>query len=196
MRARDRPRIHSAGSRRCSSSAPATPNIRKAGWPLAEAALAAELWGAARRELDAVLGISPTARACRLRARLEEAEHGDGAAARAWLARAAEAAPDAAWVCDGCGAAWAEWQPVCPRCEAVDELVWRHPERVVSLAPQEHESGAIAPPRPARAALPPRPLGQCRFRLSHPALTRGGGRTYPLARLSRRCSSVGRATHS
>ncbi len=110
---------------------------------LAEAALAARLWGEARRYLDAALEGADTARACRLRARLEEAEHGDGRAAGEWLSRAAVAAPDPAWVCDQCGAVSADWRPLCRRCDAFDGLVWRAPERAVTLMP---------PPAPMLAA--------------------------------------------
>ena len=119
---------------------------------LAEAALAARLWGEARRSLEALgaaNGAAHSARACRLWAALEEAERGDGAAARAWLARAA-GAPDPAWVCDHCGAAYAAWAPLCGRCGAYDSMVWKSP---LHAAPAElgATEAASAPP----AALPP-----------------------------------------
>ena len=119
---------------------------------LAEAALAARLWGEARRYLDAVLEGGDTARACRLRARLEEAEHGDGRAAREWLARAAVAAPDPAWVCEQCGAVSAEWSPLCRRCDAFDGLVWRAPERAATPAPLP--ALALAAPTGGLAPVP------------------------------------------
>ena len=119
---------------------------------LAEAALAARLWGEARRSLEALgaaNGAAHSARACRLWAALEEAERGDGAAARAWLARAAGAL-DPAWVCDHCGAAYAAWAPLCGRCGAYDAMVWKSP---LHAAPAElgATEAASAPP----AALPP-----------------------------------------
>lgn len=55
---------------------------------LAEAALKAELWGAARSHLTKAGGDRPGPRVCRLMAELEESEHGDLAKAREWLARA------------------------------------------------------------------------------------------------------------
>lgn len=99
----------------------------------ARAALAARLWGEARRHIEratALLGerTPPPQRICRLMAELEEAEHEDHAAARAWLVRAAAApTPDSAYVCRNCGAEAAEWTPLCPRCRSFDSLAWRPP---------------------------------------------------------------------
>ena len=120
---------------------------------LAEAALAARLWGEARRALEDFRsgnGAEPPARACRLWAELEEAEHGDGAAARAWLSRIARAAPNPAWICDHCGAAHTVWAPLCRRCGAYDSMVWKSPPHA---APAEL-AASEAPAAPA-AALPP-----------------------------------------
>jgi HemY protein len=150
---------------------------------LAEAALAARLWGEARRQLaaaggdDAATGNPPAARICRLMAALEEAEHGNGAAARLWLARAGEAPPDPVFVCANCGAEYRDWQPLCARCRAFDSLVWQVPARAVpALAPYSgsaadgsHAVALIAAPIPQRgsgsaASWPP----------SHPPASVGG----------------------
>jgi len=110
---------------------------------VAQAALAAQLWGEARRQLAATVApgeagnessggeARPSARICRLMAALEEAEHGDGTAARSWLARAAEAPADPVWICNSCGAESRDWQPLCPRCRAFDSLTWQIPTRAV-----------------------------------------------------------------
>ncbi|HEY6335978.1 MAG TPA: heme biosynthesis HemY N-terminal domain-containing protein [Alphaproteobacteria bacterium] len=132
---------------------------------LAEAALEARLWGEARRALEALAASAdggPTARACRLWAALEEAEHGDGAASHAWLARATTAAPDPAWTCDRCGAAYAAWMPLCARCGAYDKLLWRSPAHARHLSSADMAPAATAgtatdakvpeAPRPAEAA--------------------------------------------
>lgn len=114
---------------------------------LAIACLDAKLWGEARRHLgDAIKGLhdEPSAGLCRLMARLEEDEHGDQAAVRQWLARAATAAPDPAWVCEGCGAAHGAWQAVCSRCAAFDRLQWRTPERVTPTLVAAAASGGGA----------------------------------------------------
>ena len=92
---------------------------------VAEAALAAELWGTARSHLEAAAESRPTQRVYRLLATLEERDDGDAEAVRFWLLRAAEAAPDAAWRCDTCGAAAAEWSTCCASCGAFDGLAWK-----------------------------------------------------------------------
>ncbi|HLI10270.1 MAG TPA: heme biosynthesis HemY N-terminal domain-containing protein [Alphaproteobacteria bacterium] len=131
------------------------PDDRESRLALAEAALAARLWGEARRALEAVDGPG-TARVCQLWAALEEAEHGDGAAARAWLARAARAPLDPAWICGHCGTAHAEWLSLCHRCGAYDSLAWRSPERVTATPlpppPAPLPAAAVEPPPPAEAA--------------------------------------------
>jgi HemY protein len=119
---------------------------------LAEAALAARLWGEARKALEALrdgADAPRSARVCRLWATLEESEHGDSAKAREWLARAAHAEPDRAWTCARCGAAHGNWEPVCRRCGAYDALEWRNP---VEPAPAILELGAEVAPRAAVAA--------------------------------------------
>jgi HemY protein len=75
------------------------PDHRESHLAMAEAALAANLWGEARKHLDAAGGAAPSARICRLMAEVEEAETEDAAAARRWLRRAGEAEPDPAWLC-------------------------------------------------------------------------------------------------
>ena len=98
---------------------------------LAEAALAAQLWGEARRHLS-MAGASPTSpgpsrRFCLLMARLEDTE-GAGRA-REWLDRAVGAGPDPCYVCAACAAETLEWQSLCPRCRGFDTLAWQLPER-------------------------------------------------------------------
>ena len=94
---------------------------------LGEMALEAELWGAARSHLEAAARERPTQRIYRLLATVEERESGDAEAIRFWLLRAASAPPDAAWLCDKCGAVTAEWSPRCDACGAFDRLEWRVP---------------------------------------------------------------------
>ncbi|HEX2112920.1 MAG TPA: tetratricopeptide repeat protein, partial [Alphaproteobacteria bacterium] len=112
---------------------------------LGVANLDAKLWGEARRLLAAAVEAGqgePSAGLCRLMARLEEEEGVNPAAVRDWLARAAEAPPDPAWVCEACGAAHARWQGNCSRCGSFDKLVWRAPARVQPVLIKEAE-----PPR-------------------------------------------------
>lgn len=118
---------------------------------VAEAALAAELWGEARRHLRlALLGPNPGRRVFRLMAKLEELENEDMTAARQWLARAAEAEAEDAWVCRRCGATATEWHPVCPACGAFDGLAWTSPARPeIGAGPS-----AAAPPAPLSPPTP------------------------------------------
>lgn len=140
---------------------------------VAEAALAAELWGQARAHLGRAADFRPSAHVFRLLATLEEAETKDKDAARRWLVRAASAPPDFAWVCGACGASAARWTPACGKCNAIGSQAWNEPPRVevVGLEAQPQlgrpavliaESSGEAPALPAAAptgaidALPPR----------------------------------------
>ncbi|TDQ83977.1 HemY protein [Dongia mobilis] len=112
---------------------------------LAEADLAADLWGEARRHLDRLAALertafgAPTQATCRGFARLEERERADMTAARAWLDAAAAAPADAAWICRQCGQPGdagpecGQWQFTCRACQAVDSLEWRVPARARSV---------------------------------------------------------------
>ncbi len=100
----------------------------------AAAAIAARLWGAARRHLEVAAELGPTARAFRMLAELEEEERGDSDAAARWLRKAAEAAPDPAWVCERCGAAQQGWSGACESCASFATLVWRQPNRAEAPA--------------------------------------------------------------
>ncbi len=85
----------------------------------------------------------PTVRVCLLMADIEEAAGADGAV-REWLARAARAPRDRAWVADGIISD--RWAPVSPS-GALDAFVWRTPEERLS-APEPS-------PAPPPAADPP-----------------------------------------
>ncbi|MHA1154001.1 MAG: heme biosynthesis protein HemY [Alphaproteobacteria bacterium] len=127
------------------------------------AALEARLWGEARRHLEAAAGPggldgNPRETICRLMAELEESERADLEAARAWLAGAATAPSDPAWVCGTCGASAANWRPRCGNCESFDALAWTAPPHVAAapeiaakIAPpgQEAEPPALAAPKTA-----------------------------------------------
>ena len=142
------------------------PGDRESHIAVAEAALAAKLWGTARNHLERAAGDDAPARVCRMMAELEEAEHGDGGAAREWLLRAASAGPEAAWLCTGCGAAAGEWTPLCTRCEALGTLEWGTPDRLPKAAlgppaaagPPAGVGRAIASDQGAKGATAPAPV--------------------------------------
>jgi HemY protein len=96
---------------------------------IGEAALAAQLWGEARRHLTIAVAEAPppgpSRQLCLLMARLEESEDGDKLAARGWLDRAIAAPADPCYACTACGGERLEWEPLCPSCGALDTLRWR-----------------------------------------------------------------------
>ncbi len=113
---------------------------------IAKSALAAGMWQEAREHLMAAAQLHPSARVCRYMAELNDAENGDMAAAREWLRRASLADPDPAWLCNNCGNAMAEWEPVCGRCESFDTLAWETPPRVTKLD-EEFDTGMNVDPK-------------------------------------------------
>ena len=142
---------------RCERLAAQNPAARESHLALAEAALAARLWGEARRHLERALAADPppfaplpansgaaltllpadndegdglsraTPRLCLMMGRLEEGERGDLARMREWLGRAVHALPDPRYVCARCSGESTEWHSLCPRCGAFDALAWRTP---------------------------------------------------------------------
>lgn len=122
---------------------------------MAEADLDAKLWGEARRNLTLAGGDHPSARVCRLMARIEDEEKHDAGAVRDWLGRAADAPRDPAWTCEACGAIHPRWQAVCSRCQAFDRLAWRAPLRVdAAIAAPAAAAIAVSAPPPAAPTEP------------------------------------------
>jgi HemY protein len=129
---------------------------------VAQTAIAAGLWGPARKALDGVAAAekaAPSARLCRLMARLEEGEHGDLAAARRWLMAATDAPPDPAWVCSHCGATGADWSARCGHCGEFDSLAWKEGARVplalTAIAELRASEARYLPAATAPASPPP-----------------------------------------
>ena len=93
---------------------------------LADAALAADIWGEARRYLtESVAARNATQGVYKLLAKVERRERGDERAAAAWLSRGADAPADPAWLCQTCGGTHDQWQPVCVHCGAFNTLDWQ-----------------------------------------------------------------------
>ncbi len=129
---------------------------------LGRAALEARDLAAARAAVGPLIAPDatnrPTARTCLLMADIESAEGAEGAA-REWLARAARAPRDKAWIADGVISD--RWAPASPS-GALDAFVWRAPEERLSSpppapppAPVPSAPTPLAPPLAAAAALPP-----------------------------------------
>jgi len=110
---------------------------------VAVAALEAQLWGQARTHLQAALDAGRTTRTVyTLMARLAEADMaskrtGEQDPARVWLARAATASADPAWVCGSCGHVDAHWAPHCPKCQTFDAFSWATPPSAPSSTESE-----------------------------------------------------------
>jgi HemY protein len=120
---------------------------------LAEHALAAQQWLTARAALERVLKKDPTASAYRMLAEVEQAE-GDGEKARMCLAKAVDAPPDAAWLCQSTGEVRARWSAFGPDGQ-FDSLHWGKPPKIVPMLGDERAL-VIRPP----AATPePPPAG-------------------------------------
>lgn len=119
---------------------------------LAGTALEARLWGEARKHLKAAGGDAPNARVCRMMAEVEEAEHGDTAAARDWLMKATSADPAPSWVCGECGATAAAWSALCGNCDAFATLSWRTPPHVSVLVGPAAAAEALPAPEVATGA--------------------------------------------
>jgi HemY protein len=94
---------------------------------LAEASLAAQLWGQARRLLEPEGTAQCSVRVLRLLANLEEQEYGDLQAARRWLEEAVTPQTEQAWYCDSCGSIAGDWAASCASCGAFASLSWRAP---------------------------------------------------------------------
>lgn len=105
------------------------PDHRETHLALARAALEAREYGEAREHLVAAEKINPTVSVYRLLADLEETANADAAAARNWILKSTEAAPDATWVCGSCGSQSAKWISHCPTCHSFDSLKWREMQK-------------------------------------------------------------------
>lgn len=100
-----------------------TPDARESRFMLAQAALEAREFEQARRELDALALQTPSIRVCLLMTKLEDAEN-NPAQSRLWLARAARAPRDPAWVAEGVVSRL--WHPVTPSGQ-IGGFVWQKP---------------------------------------------------------------------
>lgn len=105
---------------------------------LARAALDAEDWAEARRQLGAAIASgSADRRVHLLRAELAERDGSDREAARAAYREAGEAPGEPAWRCSRCAAVHKEWAPVCDSCGATLSFDW-------SATPRASRTPAIA----------------------------------------------------
>jgi HemY protein len=124
---------------------------------IAQAATEAKDFGRAREALAPLTDDRPTARVCRMMARIEAAEHGaESGRSREWLARAARAPRDPAWVADGIISE--RWAPVSPVSGRLDAFVWKTPPEILA-GPEDDDAPAPASAEPAApVAIPTTPV--------------------------------------
>jgi HemY protein len=84
----------------------------------------------ARRSLEPFVAQGPSRRVCLMMAEIEEAEHGNSGATRAWLARAVAARRDETWVADGYVSD--HWMPISPVSGRLDAFEWKQPPEDVA----------------------------------------------------------------
>ncbi len=119
----------------------------------ARALLAAREFAEAQQALAPLVAARPTARVCLLMAEIEEAENGMTGLAREWLARAAHAPRDPAWVADG--TSFPHWAPFAPESGHIGVFVWeRPPEWAEPLSGPAKALQRIDAPPPASAPEP------------------------------------------
>jgi HemY protein len=131
---------------------------------VAVAAIEAKEWAAARTALEPHASNAPSARVCRLMARIEAGQNRDSGRAREWLAKATRGAPDPVWVAPD-GTVSPEWQAVAPKSGALGVFEWKMPPAsaagstdeimaemsALDVAAIEAEAIPAAPPAPAQA---------------------------------------------
>jgi HemY protein len=103
-----------------------TPNHPEALVAVATSAIEARAWDEAREALKPLIEDRLTPRVCALMARVEGEQYRDAGRVREWLARAAGAAPDPAWIAGG--VAYPRWSPASPATGQLDAMRWGVPE--------------------------------------------------------------------
>lgn len=132
----------------------------------AELAIQAHQYDVARSRLEAALTGEHSARIYRLLAELERTAHGNNAKAQEWLAKAVDAQPDKAWICEDTGEMLPAWQPF-GTTGRFDAVRWATPPRVATLVGAQQTSyivpregtgatveGKAEPAEPTRPAKP------------------------------------------
>jgi HemY protein len=105
--------------------AKSTPHSIEGPIAIANSAIEARDWDAARKALEPLLETRLTQRICTLMARIEGEQRNDAGRVREWLARAVNAPRDPAWTADGVVSD--HWAPISPVTGALDAFQWRVP---------------------------------------------------------------------
>lgn len=111
---------------------------------LADQAIGAEQWPAAREALERAVSLGPTASVYRMLADIERATDGSAEKIQSWLAKAVDAPSDPAWLCRSTGEAQATWAPFGPDGK-FDSLSWGSPRTIVPLMHEDAPAELILP---------------------------------------------------
>jgi HemY protein len=140
-----------------------TPNHPEALIAVATSAIEAHAWDEAREALKPLLEGRLTQRVCALMARIEGEQYRDAGRVREWLARAAGAGRDPAWIADGI--AYPRWAPVSSATGRLDAMRWGVPAATsadgaataAALATRLETLLGLGPPSEMRVQAAPRP---------------------------------------
>ena len=99
---------------------------------LAEQAVAAEQWPAAREALERAVKLGATASVYRLFADVERATGGEAGKIQGWLAKAVDAPSDPTWICKATGETQPRWSAFGPDGK-FDSLRWGSPPTIVPM---------------------------------------------------------------
>ncbi|MET0568729.1 MAG: heme biosynthesis HemY N-terminal domain-containing protein [Hyphomicrobiaceae bacterium] len=102
---------------------------------VANTAIEARDWEAARKALEPLLETRLSQRVCTLMARIEGEQRNDAGRVREWLARAVNAPRDPVWTADGVVSD--RWEAISPTTGALDAFQWRVPVESIDMQSQE-----------------------------------------------------------
>lgn len=111
---------------------------------LAEQAVAAEQWPAAREALERAVKLGPTASVFRMFADVERATGADADKIQGWLAKAVDAPSDPTWLCKTTGETRARWSAFGPDGK-FDSLRWGSPPTIVPMLSADAPAELILP---------------------------------------------------
>lgn len=120
------------------------PNSLEGELALAEQALAAEQWPAARDALERAVKLNPTASVFRMLADVERATGGDANKIEGWLAKAVDAPSDPTWICPATGETRARWSAFGPDGK-FDSLRWGSAPTIVPMLNADAPAELILP---------------------------------------------------
>lgn len=135
-----------------------SPDAIDARLAVAKAATEALNFDRARAVLEPIANLDvaarPSAKTCIAMAALEEAQNRGSGKAREWLARAARAPRDAAWIADGIISD--TWQPASPVTGKLDAFKWEQPiERLTAYVVEPVEDVKAPEPEVVAVVAPP-----------------------------------------